>query len=104
VALTTNDLQWIRRWTGDAPDDADLNARYDRLQSLKAVATEVVEQRLANFLANPASFSVDDYSQNSGENIRGMQKLLDALEDITEGDVDGGGGLRVIPPAPRPCR
>lgn len=104
MALSTADVQWIRRWVGDTPDDANLQTRYDRLGSLKAVATEVLDQRLANFLANPASFSTDDYSQNHGENIRALTKRLDELADATEGDVDGVGGMRIVPPAPRPCR
>lgn len=71
----------IRTWVGTAAETSDLAARYERLRSVHAVALEVLRLRLADVLANPATFSIDgDYSQSWGENIRTLRSQVAQLE------------------------
>lgn len=69
--------------TADPPAQADLDARYERLGSIAAVAVEVLRERLANFLAQPAEFDVDgDYSQDVSANIKALQAKLGELTPL----------------------
>lgn len=82
MALSAAEVAWLRRHVGDTPPLADLEAIYTRTQSLKLTALEVTDTLLANLLSAPATFSVPDYSQSTGENIRGLQAKKAELEAL----------------------
>lgn len=82
MALSTADLKYLRTKVGsrEPPTDADLQDGYDRLGILDAVAREILEIRLADLLADPASFSVSgEYSQDTSANIRELRETLGSL-------------------------
>ena len=113
MPLSGDDLTYLRRRVGSSPDDAALEVIYatyeDRAHPLEHLTLHVLETRLADLLANPASFSVSgEYSQSTGENIRALTKLVDAQRSHMIGlgiVLDGpppGGAMTVVPAAARP--
>ena len=75
-------LAWLRAELGAATDLADLNTRYDRLGTARAVAIEVVRERLAALLAQPSSVTVSSVVGVSyTENIKAYERQLERLEN-----------------------
>lgn len=95
MALTTDDLHWLRTKVGTtSPTDDDLNARYARLGDVPAVAREVLEERYADLIAAPESFSVSgEYSQSTAEQ---MKQLRAAIESIPATADPAGGSARIV--------
>lgn len=80
MALTDAQLALIRNEVGSNPDDASLQAIYDRVATLYGTALEVQSQRLADFRANPAQFSVaGEYGQNVAANIAALTEHVAQL-------------------------
>lgn len=104
MAVPVNTLAWIRSKVGDTPDDATIDAVYTRLLSDQvATAREILDKRLANYLASPASFSVSgEYSQSVGDNIRALQEALNSDAELETGT--SGGLVGIVPPPARPYR
>lgn len=103
ATLTTDQEQWLRRQVGTTIELTDLQTRYDRLGDLVEVAREVLEQRLADFSADPAQFDVTGtYSQNTGANIKALQDALAALG--TDEEHPSASTLRSVQPSYSPTR
>jgi hypothetical protein len=103
--LTDDDLVWLRTQLGTGqPDatDSKLAEAYDRLLDREAVAVEILTTRLANFEADPATFSIAGvYSQSVKDNIEGIRARLSALG----ADASGGATVvRIVRPRCRPRR
>jgi len=92
MALTDNDLAWVRSKVGtSAPTTAELNETFDRLGTKEAVVREVLDTRLANLTASPAQFSVSgEYSQDVSANIKALQDQLGSsdINGITQAAPD----------------
>ncbi|MFW3477334.1 hypothetical protein [Streptomyces microflavus] len=73
--------EWLLSYLGRTTTDvADLNARYARLGTGRAVAIEVVRERLAELLASPGSVAVTGVvSINVGANIAAYERQLAEL-------------------------
>lgn len=72
---------WLLAQLGPATDIADLQARYVRLGSGRAVAVEVVRERLAVLLTSPGSVAVPGVvAINVGENIKAYERQLASLQ------------------------
>lgn len=77
MALSTDQVVYIRRQVGSSPPDADLQAIFDRTGDVDVLVLEILETRYADMLANPTSFSVSgEYSQSTGENLKALQKQI----------------------------
>lgn len=75
--LAAEQIEEIRDEVGDTPPDADLQAVYDRVESVGATIYSVLARRLANLRAAPASFSISgEYSQNTQANIAALEAQL----------------------------
>lgn len=99
AALTDAQLVYLHDQLGDAADEGEMQDRYDRTNDVKVVVAEMLQRRLANLLADPASFSVSgEYTQNTSENIKAAQAQLAALSSET-GSVAGVSLVRVVSPA-----
>ena len=86
--LTADELAYARTKLGTSMDAADLQARYNRLDSLPNAIGEVLDQRVADMLASPLSFAVPgEYSENREGNIRQLAALADQVrtDDPTTG-------------------
>lgn len=82
-------LHVIRSWVGSNPSDTDLETRFDRLTDAQLVALEVLRERRADLVSNPAQFAVSgDYSQSTGKNIDALDADIVRLERLTGTGVD----------------
>lgn len=64
------------------------------------MALAILRERLANFAGKPASYSVEGYSQSTGENIRALRAALDDPELYDDEEPSSPGTLRAKPAAP----
>lgn len=105
AVLTEDQVYALRRKVGDRPTDAELQAIYDRTGSLTETAREILETRLANFMADPANFSVPgEYSQGTEKNIDALTRALASLGDLDDDIEDGLPFLRIHRPSRRAAR
>ncbi len=87
-------LDIIRRWTGSTPDDLTLLVALETEPDPLKVALQVLHVRYSDMVANPAKWAVvDDYSQDTSENLA----LLAAQIRRLEGEVDGTGAVSDYP-------
>ncbi|MDI3417944.1 hypothetical protein [Streptomyces luteolus] len=86
MRLTDNDYAYLRSELG--PTDRDnLDARYQRLGSLQAVAAEVLRERKAALVSDPLSVTVQGVATvNNAENVRALERQIMALEELTVDD------------------
>jgi hypothetical protein len=98
---------WLIGQLGTATDLTDLEVRYARLGTARAVAIEVLEERKAALIAQPANVSVSSVvSVSTAENIKAIERQIARLEAgrplaPDEADPDGDGtasddSLRII--------
>lgn len=82
MALAPDQLTLVRLYIGDAepPTNAELDAYHDSFGGLVGVVRKVWAARLAELLADPASFAVGgEYSQSTAANIKAYQDMLKSL-------------------------
>jgi hypothetical protein len=105
MALTDAQTAYLRSKLGTQFDAADLEARLVRLDGdLAKAALEVLDQRLADLVSKPASFSVPgEYSEDRSANIRALTATADALRADTPG-ADPGYTVRTVDAAQRSFR
>jgi hypothetical protein len=87
MPLSDAELAEVRDWVGDTtpPTDLDLDDIYDRLDipTPAGVAYAVLTKRLAGFLTDPASYTIEGVYQESAQaNITGLNSLLNDLAKI----------------------
>ncbi|MGV9226410.1 hypothetical protein ACWDPF_27500 [Streptomyces albogriseolus] len=112
MALTAAVTAWLRGELGTTVDLADLEARYTRLGTARAVALEVLRERLAALRAQPSSVNVSGVvSVTFSENIKAYERQIAALEngeppapDDPEDDGVGRDGIGLITLHARPRR
>ena len=81
MALTAAVTAWLKGELGSATDLADLEVRYARLGIARAVALEVVRERLAALRSQPATVNVTGVvSVGIGENIKAYERQIALLE------------------------
>jgi hypothetical protein len=75
---------WLISQLGTATDLNDLNTRYTRLGTARAVALEVLNQRLADLRAQVATVNLSSVvSVSYAENIRAYERQIALLLDGT---------------------
>ncbi|MGP3737916.1 hypothetical protein ACTWJ9_33575 (plasmid) [Streptomyces sp. GDS52] len=112
MALTAAVTAWLRGELGTTADLADLEARYSRLGTARAVALEVLRERLAALRAQPATVNVSGVvSVGTGENIKAYERQIAALEngeppapDDPDDGSTGGDGIGMLRLVERPRR
>lgn len=73
---------WLKSQLGTASDFTDLEARYLRLGTARAVALEVLNERLADLRARVATVNVSGVvSVTFTENIKAYERQIALLED-----------------------
>ncbi|WP_329474255.1 hypothetical protein OIE75_40800 (plasmid) [Streptomyces sp. NBC_01723] len=101
---------WLLGQLGAATDVTDLENRYDRLGSARAVAIEVLNGRLADLLAQPTTLNVPGVvGLGYGENIKALERKIAALQagdipapdDPDGSDSSSGIGWIVLQARPR---
>jgi hypothetical protein len=113
MALTAAVTAWLKGELGTTADLADLEVRYARLGTARAVALEVVRERLAALRAQPSTVNVTGVvSVAFTENIKAYERQITALEngeppapdDPTDGDTGNGSNLGILRLVERPRR
>ena len=113
MALTAAVTAWLKGELGTTADLADLEVRYARLGTARAVALEVVRERLAALRAQPATVSVSGVvNVGTAENIKAYERQIAALEngeppapdDPADGDTGNGSNLGILRLVERPRR
>ncbi|MET8681837.1 hypothetical protein ABZW18_30715 [Streptomyces sp. NPDC004647] len=84
---------WLLAQLGPDTDPADLERRFFRLRSVRAVALEVLGERRAKLLADPLKVTVDGVvTMDLQENLRGIERQIEqvrqapAPDDPADGD------------------
>ncbi|MEU5742066.1 hypothetical protein ABZ784_29245 [Streptomyces tendae] len=113
MALTPAITAWLKGELGSTVELTDLETRYARLGSARAVALEVIRERLSDFRNQPASLTVTGVvGLGFAENIKALERQITALENGEPPapddplDPDGGslGGIGVLHLVERPRR
>jgi hypothetical protein len=88
---------WLLAQLGTATDQADLETRYTRLGTARAVALEVLRERLAALRQQPSTVNVSSVVGVSfTENIKAYERQIAALEagePPAPDDPDDGAGI-----------
>ncbi|MET8746294.1 hypothetical protein ACFU98_29470 [Streptomyces sp. NPDC057575] len=102
---------WLIAQLGTDTDQADLDARYTRLGTARAVALEILRERLAALRAQPSTVNVSSVVAVSyTENIKAYERQITSLEageppapdDPTDPDSTGDGlGVMYLVERPR---
>ncbi|KFF98045.1 hypothetical protein IQ62_27425 [Streptomyces scabiei] len=83
---------WLLAQLGPTTDTSDLDARYARLTSARAVANEVLAERRAKLLADPLRMTVDGVvTIDQSNNLAGLERQITALVDMAAPDELAGG-------------
>lgn len=91
--LSDADRATIRSHVGSEPSDADLNEAAFRLDSVEAVALEVLRGRLADMRGRAAKFTADgDYSEDWSANLTSLDRQVTTLETSVATVVDPDAG------------
>jgi hypothetical protein len=74
-------LAWLLAQLGPATDTDDLQTRYTRLGSARAVALEVFTERRAKLLAEPLRLTVNNVlTLDNSANLTGLERQIAAVE------------------------
>ena len=113
MALTPAVTAWLKGELGSTVDLADLEARYLRLGTARAVALEVLRERLADLRAQPSTVNVSGVVAVSFvENIKALERQIESLEngeppapdDPTDPNGESLGGIGILHLVARPRR
>ncbi|MFE6412553.1 hypothetical protein ACFVOR_37100 [Streptomyces sp. NPDC057837] len=96
MALTPAVTAWLKGELGPTVNLTDLDTRYQRLGTARAVALEVLRERLAALRAQPATVNVSGVvSVGTAENIKAYERQIAALENgdnpAPDDPLDGSG-------------
>ncbi|WP_328376871.1 hypothetical protein OHB13_10385 [Streptomyces sp. NBC_00440] len=74
---------WLLAQLGPDTDPADLERRFLRLRSVRAVALEVLGERRAKLLADPLKVTVDGVViMDMQENLRGIERQIEVVRQV----------------------
>jgi hypothetical protein len=80
-------LAWLLAQLGTTTDSADLQTRYTRLGSARAVALEVLGERRAKLLADPLHLVVNGVvTLDQSNNLTGLERQITSLQTATAPD------------------
>ncbi|WP_330309897.1 MULTISPECIES: hypothetical protein [unclassified Streptomyces] len=92
-------LAWLLAQLGPATDQSDLQTRYDRLGSARAVALEVLSERRAKLLAEPLQLTVNGVAAlDQSNNLTGLERQIASVQEATAPDDPTGGDTLLIAP------
>ncbi|MFE0190707.1 hypothetical protein [Streptomyces sp. NPDC058989] len=81
---------WLLAQLGPDTDPADLERRFFRLRSVRAVALEVLGERRAKLLADPLKVTVDGVvTMDLQENLRGIERQIEQVRQAPAPDDPG---------------
>ncbi|MGW8552827.1 hypothetical protein [Streptomyces tubercidicus] len=100
---------WLLAQLGPDTDSADLERRFFRLRSVRAVALEVLGERRAKLLGDPLKVTLDGVvTIDLEENLRGIERQIEQVrqtpasdDPADEDDEDEAMGVTWLVPARR---
>ncbi|MEV0446029.1 hypothetical protein AB0I84_27000 [Streptomyces spectabilis] len=85
--MTGEVLHWLHALLGAHHPADDLASRYERLGSARAVAVEVLRERIAQLLAEPLKVSVNGVATiDNSSNLTALERRLAQLDAATAPD------------------
>lgn len=85
--MNSGTLRWLISQLGPDTDPADLAQRYDRLGSARAVAGEVLHERIAALLSEPLRVTVNGVATiDQSANVAALERRLNQLDGQTAPD------------------
>ncbi|MGG2460597.1 hypothetical protein ACO0M4_12400 [Streptomyces sp. RGM 3693] len=106
--MNSDVLRWLQAQLGPGIDAEDLATRYERLRSAKAVALEVLHERVAALVAEPLKVTVNGVATiDNSANVAALERQLAQLNAASapdEAPADPSDLLTAIPMRTRPRR
>ncbi|MFE4869481.1 hypothetical protein [Streptomyces sp. NPDC056682] len=85
--MNSDVLRWLQAQLGPDTDPNDLTARYERLHSAKAVALELLHERMAALVAEPLKVTVNGVATiDNSANVAALERRAAQLIDETAPD------------------
>ncbi|MEU7576771.1 hypothetical protein AB0B50_04110 [Streptomyces sp. NPDC041068] len=85
--MNSDVLRWLQAQLGADTDATDLTTRYERLHSAKAVALEVLHERLAALVAEPLKVTVNGVATiDNSANATALERRAAQIADETPPD------------------
>ncbi|SHN07437.1 hypothetical protein [Streptomyces yunnanensis] len=85
--MNTDVLRWLQSQLGPDTDAQDLASRYERLRSAKAVALEVMHERVAALIAEPLKVTVNGIATiDNSANVAALERRTAQIADETAPD------------------
>ncbi|MDD7541182.1 MAG: hypothetical protein SPK50_02930 [Mobiluncus porci] len=79
-------IEWAKSYLGEV-DEQDLNARVERLGSIRLAVIETLKERRATMLGSALSVTIPGaVSVSFKDNISALDRLIAGLEKDTDGD------------------
>lgn len=98
AALTDAQISWLRSEVGASTTEDDLQARFDRLGSIRDVAMEVLRERRASYLEQPLSLNLAGVaSVDYTNNVAALERRLTALANLDDDPSDDDGADQETP-------
>lgn len=98
AALTDAQISWLRSEVGAGITSDDLQARYDRLDSVRDVAMEVLRERRASLLEQPLAMNLTGVaSVDYTNNVAALERRLAALAHLDDDPSDDDGADQETP-------
>lgn len=80
--MNSDVLRWLQAQLGADTDANDLTARYEQLHSAKAVALEVLHERLAALVAEPLKVTVNGVvAIDNSANVTALERRAAQISD-----------------------
>ncbi|MEU1015337.1 hypothetical protein [Streptomyces sp. NPDC005898] len=85
--MTGEVLHWLQALLGSDTPPEELASRYERLGTARAVAHEVLQERIAQLLTDPLKVTVNGIvTVDNSSNLAGLERRLAQLETATAPD------------------
>ncbi|MGW2585878.1 hypothetical protein ACWCYZ_31930 [Streptomyces virginiae] len=97
-------LRWLLAQLGPDTDPSELAQRYERLHSARAVAQEVLAERIGALLTEPLRVTVNGIATiDQSGNVAALERRLTQLagqaapDDVADGVLDLFAGIPLVP-------
>ncbi|MGF0177286.1 hypothetical protein ACQF36_44615 [Streptomyces sp. Marseille-Q5077] len=85
--MNSDVLRWLQAQLGPDTTTADLTSRYERLGSARAVALEVLHERIATLVAEPLKVTVNGVATvDNSANVAALERQVSQLGEIAAPD------------------
>ncbi|WP_406260249.1 hypothetical protein OIA45_19315 [Streptomyces chartreusis] len=85
--MNSDALRWLQAQLGPDTNTADLTGRYERLGSARAVALEVLHERIAALVAEPLKVTVNGVATiDNSANLAALERQVSHLREATAPD------------------